>query len=32
LPILSAVGWVGTTMLKNQQERERNDLEEHDDF
>jgi hypothetical protein len=32
LPILSAVGWVVTTMLKNQQERERNDLEEHDDF
>jgi len=32
LPILSAVGWVATTVLKNQQERERLDLEEHDDF
>jgi hypothetical protein len=32
LPILSAVGWVVNTMLKNQQERERNDLEEHNDF
>ena len=32
LPILSAVGWLTTTLLKNQQERERIDLEEHDDF
>jgi hypothetical protein len=29
LPILSAVGWVTTTLLKNRQERERIDLEEH---
>jgi hypothetical protein len=32
LPILSAVGWVTTTLLKNRQERERIDLEEHDEF
>lgn len=32
LPILSAVGWLVTTLLKNQQERERTDLEEHDVF
>ena len=32
LPILSAVGWVTTTLLKNQQERERVHLEEHDDI
>jgi hypothetical protein len=31
LPVLSAVGWLTTTWLKNQQERERIDLEEHDD-
>jgi hypothetical protein len=32
LPVLSAVGWVTTTLLKNQQERERIDLEEGDDI
>jgi len=32
LPILSAVGWVTTALLKNQQERERIDLEAHDGF
>ena len=32
LPILSAVGWVATTLLKNKQKRERIDLEKHDDF
>lgn len=32
LPILSAVGWVTTALLKNQQERERVALEEHDDY
>lgn len=32
LPIFSAVGWVATTMLKNQREKEKNDLEESDDF
>jgi len=31
LPILSAIGWVATTLLKNQQEREMTDLEEHKD-
>ena len=31
LPILSAIGWLVTTQLKNQQEREKIDLEEHDD-
>ncbi len=31
LPILSGIGWVTTTLLKNQQERDRIDLEEHDD-
>ncbi len=30
LPLLSAVGWVAITLLKNQQERARIDLEEHD--
>jgi hypothetical protein len=30
LPVLSAVGWVTTTLLKKQQERERIGLEEHD--
>jgi hypothetical protein len=32
LPILSAVGWLVTTLLKNQQERERITLEEQDDI
>lgn len=32
LPILSAVGWVTTGLLKNRQERERIDLEEHDEL
>ena len=32
LPILSGVGWMTTTVLKNRQERERIDLEEHDEF
>jgi hypothetical protein len=32
LPIISAVGWVTTTMLKNQQERESFDPENDDDF
>ena len=31
LPILSAVGWITTTLLKHQQERERFGLEESDD-
>jgi hypothetical protein len=31
LPILSAVGWLTTTLLMNRQERERIDQEEHDD-
>jgi O-antigen/teichoic acid export membrane protein len=31
LPILSAIGWVATTLLKNQQEKDRIDIEEHDD-
>ncbi len=32
LPILSAVGWATTGLLKNRQERERIDLEEHDEL
>jgi hypothetical protein len=32
LPIFSAVGWVATTLLMNQQEKEKNDLEEPYDF
>ena len=32
LPIFSLVGWVTTALLKNWQERERIDLEEHDEF
>jgi hypothetical protein len=31
LPILSAVGWVATALLKRQQERGRVDLEDQDD-
>ena len=31
LPILSAIGWLTTTLLKNQQERERRNLEDSDD-
>jgi hypothetical protein len=32
LPILSAVGWVATTLLKKQQEREMINQEEHDSY
>jgi hypothetical protein len=32
LPILSAVGWVATTVLEKKQQRDRIDLEEHDEF
>ena len=32
VPILSAVGWVTTMLLKNQQEREKIGLEDHQDF
>lgn len=32
LPIFSAVGWVATTLLKNQQENEEDNLEDPDDY
>ena len=32
VPILSAVGWVTTMLLKNQQEREKIGPEDHQDF